>query len=274
MNGLIFNIQRYSLHDGGGIRTIVFLKGCPLHCPWCSNPESQSFKIEEGIIKDRCINCSKCSHDAEECPSDAITTFGRYMDVDEVIKEVEKDMVFYHTSEGGVTLSGGEVLSQPKFAIELLRKLKQLGINTAIETSGQGDTRLFMDMAKYVDLILFDFKIMNKAKAYNVLRADMSLIKKNLKALIENNNKVIARIPLIPEYNMDEANIDEIINCLLALGLKEVHVLPFHQYGSKKYEYINKEYNLRDIKPPTEEQVNNIKEKIELRGLKVNVGGL
>ena len=134
MKGLVFNIQRYSLHDGDGIRTIVFLKGCPMHCPWCCNPESQSFEIEKGKINNICIHCKTCSLDVSECPSGAIVKFGKYMSVEEVLTEVQKDMIFYNTSGGGVTLSGGEATAQPEFALGLLKELKKLGINTAMET--------------------------------------------------------------------------------------------------------------------------------------------
>ncbi|MDF2883141.1 MAG: glycyl-radical enzyme activator family protein [Clostridiaceae bacterium] len=275
MKGLIFNIQRYSIHDGSGIRTLVFFKGCPLHCPWCCNPESQSYDIEQVKIKERCINCKVCSHNPIDCPADAITEFGKYMTVQEIIKEAEKDMPFYQTSDGGVTLSGGEVLSQAPFAIELLKELKKLGINTAIETSGQGTKENLLEMTKYLDTILFDLKIMNNEKAFNVLGADMKVIIGNLMALVEmNNTLVIPRVPLIPTFNMDEENISAITGFVNELGLKEIHILPFHQYGSKKYEYVKKEYSLKELNPPTDQEVNRIKDYMEQQGLKVVVGGL
>lgn len=274
MKALIFNIQRYSIHDGGGIRTLVFFKGCPLHCPWCCNPESQNFDAEQVKIKERCIKCKICSHNSKDCPSDAITVFGKYMTVEDVVKEVEKDMIFYTTSAGGVTLSGGEVLSQAPFAIELLKELKKLGVNTSIETSGQGSLKNLLEMSKYLDFILFDLKIINKEKALKVLGADVNVIINNLRTLVKIGKNVIPRIPLIPMYNTDEENINAIVSLIKELGLKEVHLLPFHQYGSKKYDYINKEYSLKDLKPPTNEEVNKIKVYMELQGLKVTVGGL
>ena len=274
MKGLVFNIQRYSLHDGDGIRTIVFLKGCPLHCPWCCNPESQSFEIEKGKINNLCIHCKTCSLDVSECPSGAIVEFGKYMSVDEVLTEVQKDMIFYNTSGGGVTLSGGEASSQPRFALELLKELKKIGINTAMETCGQVATNNLLELSEYLDLILFDLKIMNKQRSKELLGADIDLIKANIKALVMNNKRVIPRIPLIPGYTMDDENIEEIINFAQQLGLKEIHILPFHQYGSKKYEYIGKEYQLKQIKPPLGQEVEGIKTKMESRGLKVVIGGL
>jgi pyruvate formate lyase activating enzyme len=274
MKGLIFNIQRYSLHDGTGIRTIVFLKGCPLYCPWCCNPESQSFDIEKAKIKNICINCSKCSHSVEECPSGAIVEFGKYMTMEEVVKEIEKDMVFYNTSGGGVTLSGGEASAQPVFALELLKSLRKLGVNTAMETCGQVAENKLLELSQYLDLILFDLKIMNKDKAKDLLNADIELIKGNLHALVKNNRNVIPRIPLIPGYTMDDENIKEIILFVKKLKLKEIHLLPFHQYGSMKYEYIGKEYKLKNIKPPSDDEVYDIKNKMQLEGLKVVIGGL
>lgn len=275
---IIFNIQRYSLHDGGGIRTVVFFKGCPLKCPWCSNPESQKFKLEIMRKPNLCIKCSsescaKCTMIPDKCPTGALDYIGKEYTVEEVVNEVKKDIVFYDTSEGGVTLSGGEVLAQPKFALELLKRLKEFSINTAIETSGQGDTEKLLELAKYLDLILFDLKIMDKEKAKDILGADINLIKNNMKELVKGKHQVIPRIPLIPGYTIDDGNISEIIDFVKELGLKEIHILPFHQYGSKKYEYLGKDYSLLDIKPPFEEEVNEIKIKMEQEGLRVFIGG-
>ncbi|QAA34396.1 [formate-C-acetyltransferase]-activating enzyme [Clostridium manihotivorum] len=276
---IIFNMQRYSLHDGGGIRTVVFFKGCPLKCPWCCNPESQSFDMDIMKKPNLCMKCNsdsfdKCNMKPEKCPTGALEYIGKEYTVEEVLKEVKKDIIFYDTSDGGVTLSGGEVLAQHEFALELLKGLKELSINTAIETSGFGNTKGLLELAEFLDLILFDLKIMDRDKAKKALGADTDLIKKNIKALVENNNnKVIPRIPLIPGYTMEEKNIAEIIAFVKELGLKEVHILPFHQYGSKKYEYLEKEYSLLEIKAPTGEEVEAIKQKMEQQGLTVFVGG-
>lgn len=273
MKGLIFNIQRYSLHDGGGIRTIVFFKGCPLRCPWCCNPESMSPKIQKVRIESKCIHCKHCSFDVDECPSGAINEFGKYMTVDEVIKEVMKDSIFYHTSKGGVTLSGGEVLSQAKFAKELLREFKNIGIHTAIETSGQGKTEALIGLANYLDLILFDLKIMDEYKAKQILRADIKLIKNNLRTLVKMGKKVIPRVPLIPGYTLTDKNIEQIIEFVKELNLGEIHILPFHHYGSNKYEYLNKEYKLENIPVPSDELIEKVKNRMEKEGLKVSIGG-
>lgn len=273
MKGLILNIQRYSLHDGGGIRTIVFFKGCPLRCPWCSNPESLSFDIQKVKINSKCIHCEHCCSNIYECPSGAITEFGKYMTVEEITYEVMKDRVFYYTSEGGVTLSGGEVLSQAAFAKELLKELKSLNVHTAIETSGHGKTETLIELANYLDLILFDLKIMDKNKSKKILGADIDLIKSNLKALIKMGKKVIPRVPLIPEYTLDDENIKEIIKLVKKFNLIEIHILPFHQYGSNKYEFLNKEYKLKKVSVPSDELVQKVKNMMEREGLIVVVGG-
>lgn len=275
MKALIFNIQRYCIHDGEGIRTVVFFKGCPLRCPWCSNPESQSFDVETVMIENKCIHCKAvCPMDPDECPSGAVEVFGKEYTVDEVMKEILKDSIFYNTSGGGVTLSGGEVLGQAPFATELLKKVKRLGIDTAIETSGMGATVLLKQMAEYLDTILFDLKIMDPEKAKSVLGADINLIKTNLETLVKMGKHVIPRIPLIPGYTMDDENIKRIVEFVKYLGLKEVHILPFHQYGSGKYEFLKREYVLKDVKQLREEDVEDIRRYIEDQGLKVVVGGL
>ena len=273
LKGLIFNIQRYSLHDGGGIRTIVFFKGCPLHCPWCSNPESQRSKIEIMKHESQCIHCKTCPLSAEECPSGALAQQGKWMTVDEVMKEVLKDEVFYNTSGGGVTLSGGEVLAQGEFAVELLKRLQELGIHTAIETTGMGRWEVLDKISDYTDLILFDQKIMDPDRSRKILGADMKLIQSNLERLIKKGCRVIPRIPLIPNFTMDDENINEISNFIKELDLREIHILPFHQFGSSKYESLGREYALKDLPVPTDQEVNEIKLKLERAGFQVLVGG-
>lgn len=274
MKACILNIQRYSLHDGNGIRTIVFFKGCPLKCPWCSNPESQSCKPQTVKMESKCMHCNHCSFDVDECPTGAITTFGKYMTVEEVVTEVQKDMIFYRTSSGGVTLSGGEVLSQSVFALELLKQLKSLGINTAIETSGQGNTQSLIELATYLDLILFDLKIMDEKESKLILDADINLIKNNIKTLIKMHKNVIPRVPLIPGYTTDDKNVKAIINFVKSLNLTHIHLLPFHQYGSNKYKLLNQDYKLIDIAVPSPENVEKIATEMRNNGLNVVIGGL
>lgn len=275
---IIFNIQRYSIHDGGGIRTLIFFKGCPLRCPWCSNPESQSFKPEIMRKESLCIKCSSsscftCTNTPEQCPTGAMEKVGKEMDIDEVLKEVKKDLVFYDSTRGGVTLSGGEPLSQGEFAIELLKKLKNLGIDTAIETTGFSRWEILDKMSNHLDRVLFDLKIMNKKKSTKIINADIDLIKDNFKRLVKKGVNIIPRIPLIPRYTMDDENIDAIINFVSGQDIKEVHILPYHQYGISKYKSLGKKYILENLTPPSSEEVEKIKKKMTNAGLYVVVGG-
>lgn len=275
---IIFNIQRYSIHDGGGIRTLIFFKGCPLRCPWCSNPESQSFKPEIIRKESLCIKCSSsscftCTNTPEQCPTGAIEKVGKEMDIDEVLKEVKKDLVFYDSTGGGVTLSGGEPLSQGEFAIELLKKIKNLGIDTAIETTGFSRWEILDKVSDHLDRVLFDLKIMDKKKSTKIINADIDLIKDNFKRLVKKGVNIIPRIPLIPRYTMDDENIDAIINFVSGQGIKEVHILPYHQYGISKYKSLGKKYILENLTPPSSEEVEEIKKKMANAGLYVVVGG-
>lgn len=275
---IVFNIQKYSIHDGGGIRTIIFFKGCPLRCPWCSNPESQSPEPEMMRKESLCINCSSdscftCRATAEDCPTGALETVGREMTVEELLREVKKDMVFYDSTGGGVTLSGGEPLSQGTFAVELLRRLQLLGIDTAIETTGFGNWETLDKMSDYLNRVLFDLKIMDRKKAKDILKADIDIIKNNFSNLVNKGVPVIPRIPLIPGFTTDEENIDTIIDFITSHKLKEVHILPFHQYGSSKYKALGRDYSLASLKPLTQEEIAAIQRRMEERGLTVIVGG-
>lgn len=275
---LVFNIQKYSLNDGSGIRTIVFLKGCPLQCPWCSNPESQNFKREILKREKFCINCnsqdiSNCNIDPDTCPTNAKSYIGKRMEIEEIVAEVKKDMVFYETTGGGVTISGGEPLSHNMFLVDLLKAIKKENIHTAIETSGFSSLETFDKASSYLDLILFDLKIMNKEKAKSILKIDMDVVTKNFINSVKKNKKVIPRVPLIPGFTMDEENINKIIDFVTANNLKEIHILPFHQYGSSKYKALGLEYKLKNLKPPTEKEIQNIKKHMEKHHLKVIIDG-
>jgi pyruvate formate lyase activating enzyme len=278
VKSLIMNIQRYSIHDGGGIRTLVFFKGCPLRCPWCANPESQSFNQELIRKSSLCIGCSsedcfKCTQEPRSCPTGALDIIGIEMTVEEAVLEVQKDLIFYDSTGGGVTLSGGEPLSHGDFALELLKKLKQFGIHTALETSGFGAWEVLDNLSDYLDLILFDLKIMDHKKSLEILEADNSVIKENFIRLIKKGAHVIPRIPLIPGYTMDDNNINAIIGFVLSQNLRSVHLLPFHQYGSGKYEGLAREYTLSHVLPPVQREIDAIKSIMEGHGLSVKIGG-
>lgn len=275
---LVFNIQRYSLHDGGGIRTIIFFKGCPLRCPWCSNPESQSFETEILRKPSLCIKCQSgscltCTESPEDCPTGALELIGKKMSIEEIVNEVKKDMIFYDSTDGGVTLSGGEPLAQGDFIVDLSKRLKELGINTAVETTGVGSWDLLDNVSNYMDLFLFDLKIMDNSKSIDVIKADINLVKTNFEKLIKKGANIIPRVPLIPGFTMDADNIKAISDFVLSQNLKEIHILPFHQFGSGKYTGLNREYSLKDLKPPLDEDVDKIKQYMEAKGLTVFVGG-
>ena len=276
--GYVFNIQKYCLHDGEGIRTVVFFKGFPLSCPWCSNPESQNFNREIIRKNSLCIKCSaedcyKCSENPESCPTGALEYVGKEYTVEELLEIIKEDMVFYDSTEGGVTLSGGEVLSQGEFACALLKRVKELGINTAIETSGFGNFETLKALAEYTDTVLFDLKIMDNDKSQKIIKANSEVIQNNLRGLVKLGHKVIPRIPLIPGYTMDEGNIKAIKEFVISIGIKEVHLLPFHQYGSSKYKGINKKYELKDIIPLKSEEIDEVRNIFESSGIKVVIGG-
>ncbi|WP_440897424.1 glycyl-radical enzyme activating protein [Amphibacillus sp. Q70] len=256
--GLVFNIQRYSVHDGGGIRTIIFLKGCPLRCPWCANPESR-----------KAVEPTTWNKNGQE------ETIGEWRSVDELVDQVMKDEIFYRTSGGGVTLSGGEVLMQSDFAAHLLEEFYNLGIHTAIETTGCFPVKKIKTLVPYLNQVLFDLKIMDEHNARQVIGTNVSIVKENFEYLLnETDVDLVPRIPLIPGFTDSSENIKAIIDYLLALGIYDVHILPFHQYGSSKYEYLGWEYTMKDVDTLTKAEVNTIKNMFEDQGIQANIDGL
>lgn len=224
MKARIFNIQKYSIHDGPGIRTVVFFKGCPLRCLWCSNPESQSSEIQ--------IPWDKSQGDAN-----LIREQGRFLTISEIMKEILKDEVFYEESNGGVTLSGGEVLLQHKFATELLKLLKKQNIHTAIETTGFISSEIFEKFIDNVDLLLFDIKHYDRQKHFEATNVYNDLIIENLKIAISKGKRVIVRIPVIPTINSGLDDARGFCELLKTVGATEINLLPFHQFGQKSIYY-------------------------------------
>lgn len=256
--GLVFNIQRYSIHDGGGIRTIIFLKGCPLACPWCANPESRGPVEPVKWVK----------NGKEE-------TVGEWKTVDEVMEEIMKDEIFFRSSKGGVTLSGGEVLMQYEFAGEILDELKNFGIHTAIETTGCFKRERLESLLPNVDQVLFDLKIMDPKLLRGVIGSNIDIVKDNFEMALQYEGvEVIPRIPLIPGFTAKTENLLAIIEYLNSLGVSEVHLLPFHQYGSSKYEYLGLPYEFKDVQVFTKVEVAAMKELFEAHGIHGNVDGL
>ncbi|SFR17929.1 pyruvate formate lyase activating enzyme [Enterobacter sp. kpr-6] len=269
----IFNIQRYSLNDGQGIRTVVFFKGCPHTCPWCANPESISVKIETMRRESKCLHCQPCLRDVQECPSGAFEQIGRDITLDELMCEVMKDDVFFRASGGGVTLSGGEVLMQAEFATRFLARLRQLGVHTAIETAGDAPAQRLLRLAQQCDEVLFDLKIMDAERARQVLNINLPRVLANLNMLVAEGITVVPRLPLIPGFTLNEDNIQRILALLHSLGLRVLHLLPFHQYGEPKYRLLEREWTMAGVAPPAMAEVADVQRVAEQAGFQVTVGG-
>lgn len=274
----IFNIQRYSLHDGGGIRTLVFFKGCPFTCPWCANPEGLSSKPEVIYHDSLCIDCvpkvdGVCVMDPKDCPTNALEVVGQSMTIPEIMSEVLKDRVFYETSQGGVTLSGGEFLVWQDFAMDLLAELKKENIHTAIETTMAMDLRDVDRMVEVVDTFLVDLKILDKTLSSLLLNIDIDKVKDNIKLLQSKGSEVIIRTPLIPNYTTQKSNLDEIIDFMKTNQLETIHLLPFHKLGESKYEGLNKTYDLHELETLEDDIIEAINHSFIESGLNTVVKG-
>lgn len=256
IKGRIFDIQKFSVHDGPGIRTIVFLKGCALRCKWCCNPESQEYDIQ--IMK----------------TSDGEKTIGRDVTVGEVIEEVLKDRPYFRRSGGGLTLSGGECLLQSDFSAALLEAAKENGINTAIESTGFSKFENIEKLLPHLDLYLMDIKHINSQKHESFTGKPNGLILENAKKIAEKANKLIIRVPVIPTFNDTEEEIAEIARFASSLENADgLHLLPYHRLGEDKYKGLGREYALKDITPPTDEKMESLKKVAEKFGLKCQIGG-
>ena len=275
----LFNFHRFSFYVGAGIRTLVLFKGCPLHCPWCSNPESRSRDAVFVRREARCIHCANCAQDVDECPSGAYQRMGDDYTQETLLAEVMKDEVFFRVSGGGVTLSGGEVLLQAAFATRFLRTLKSLGVATAIETSGHGQQDALLEMARHCDEVLYDFKIMDAARAHAVTGIKLARVLDNFAALAQAvamthpTTRLIPRFPLIPGYTLDMENFGQALEFLAPYGSSELHLLPFHQYGAGKYGLVGIDYELGDLEPPDEQAIAPFVERAQAAGYRVTVGG-
>ena len=269
----IFNIQRYSLNDEAGIRTVVFFKGCPHRCPWCANPESISPKIETVRRESKCLHCAPCLRDADECPSGAFERIGRDVTLDELEREVMKDDVFFRSSGGGVTLSGGEVLMQAPFATQLLKRLRRYGIHTAIETAGDAPLSRLLPLARQCDEVLFDLKIMDPEQARSVTAVNLPRVLENLTQLVAEGINVIPRVPLIPGYTLTDANMASVLAFLLPSGVRQLHLLPFHSYGEPKYRLLGQQWSMREVSSPTADEVAAMRRMAEDKGFHVTIGG-
>lgn len=269
----IFNIQRYSLNDGQGIRTVVFFKGRPHRCPWCANPESLSPRIETVRRESKCLRCVRCRQDADECPSGAWEHIGRDVTLEQLERDVLKDEIFFRASGGGVTLSGGEVLMQAEFATRFLQRLRQLGIRTAIETAGDTAFSRLLPLAQACDEVLFDLKIMDAERAREVLNINQPRVLDNFQRLLKEGIRVTPRLPLIPGFTLTDENVAQILAFLAPLPIAEVHLLPFHQYGEPKYHQLDKVWQMAGIPAPAEQDIAPLRDKVERAGYRVVMGG-
>ncbi len=274
--GVVFDIQRYSLHDGPGLRTLVFLKGCPLRCLWCSNPESQRKEPDMLWDSGRCSSClscvracptgalkrcgdrfefdsslcTACGGCASACPSSARRISGSEMSLDDVMKVVVRDMPFYRRSGGGVTLGGGEPLAQPTFATRILTRAHDTGIDTTVETSGYGETRTLVAMLEHADHVLFDVKHADSRRHLELTGVSNELVLDNLRALLPVHPDVTVRYPLIPDCNASYDDLAALGTRLAQMpGPPRIEIVPYHRFGEHKYRLLGRAYALDEVSP-------------------------
>lgn len=300
IRGLVFDIKKYAIHDGPGIRTTVFFKGCPLQCQWCHNPESWRDYAEHGLRKGRCIGCGQC---AESCPGQAISLvenrpvtdtdkcnlcgrcvdactagareiIGQEMTVSGVMAEVEQDIIFYDQSGGGVTLSGGEPLMQPEFLLALLNQCQTQQIHTAVDTSCYAEPEIVEMVSKRTDLFLCDLKHMDNEIHERFTGVGNNLILDNIRRLSEAGKEIVIRIPVIPGFNDDQANIEATGKFTASLqSVSRIDILPFNLGGNEKSARLTAQSKLMQIETPGEEKMNSIAKNLSKYGVEVKIGG-
>lgn len=302
--GRILRIERLSSFDGDGLRTVVFLKGCPLSCRWCSTPESQRPGTDFGVAKSKCTGCFTCVAACPEnaltwdikaarfitdtarctdcrlcidaCPTRARQAWGYTAETEEIFKEVEKDSLFYFHSGGGVTLSGGEPLAQPEFAAQLLKKCLDHGINTAIETSGQVPWENMEQVLPFIDTLFFDLKHLDNSRHRKITGSGNQRILNNLKKLDPSDHEfsLIIRMPVIPGLNDDTDNIRALGKTCKGLAkLSQVQLLPYHRLGIETYDRMSLAYGLQKTEPPHEDTMKEYIKILTGMGLNARIGG-
>lgn len=291
--GLIFNIQKFSIHDGPGIRTTIFLKGCPLRCKWCANPESQSAHVQILWDQKKCVHClqcvKSCMHQAiscregeihidEElcqgclncvstCLQSALSNEGETKEIEEIVRIALQDKDFYEESGGGITISGGEGMSQPDFLKELVKELKKHNLHLAIETTGYIPKETFHELAPLFDLLLFDVKHYDTNRHFEGTGVHNEQIINNLKWAFHQGLEILPRIPVIPSFNNSIQDAAGLASLLTEIGLKKVQLLPFHQFGERKYEMMHKEYAYKNVKALQKEDLTEYQNEFIKKGL-------
>ena len=299
IKGIISEIERYAVKDGPGIRTVVFFKGCPLKCIWCANPETQKNTHQLMYWPTRCIGCKKCIQICPQkalswnttgiminrsnciscnvctntCNSQALTMSGELKNVEEVLDTIKKDNSFYQVSGGGVTFSGGEATYQKDFLIQLAQRCKDEGISTCIETCGYASQEVYQDLLPYIDYFFFDLKLINEKAHKKYTGVSNKLILSNFCYLQDAGADVTVRIPIIPGINNTESNINDSILFLLehAPGC-HVSLLPYHRLGASKYSKLDMHYSLEELAPPSDEEMQSLKDLFVKHGFYVTIG--
>ena len=313
LTGKIFDIQGFSVHDGPGIRITLFLKGCPLRCPWCHSPESLEFKTQLNWMEIKCVGIGKCGRCLNVCPHDAITPgiskakldgsgelqlinvdrskcddcgacakactakalymCGTDYTVDEIMERVRRDVPFFNRSGGGVTISGGECLSQPEFTLEVLKRCKEEGIHTAVDTTGFVRWEVIESVLPYTDVFLYDLKGIDSVMHKQVIGVPNELILENARKIAAAGGKFQIRIPVLPMYSDSPEVFDEIGKFVQGLGdaVEVVQILPYHNLGTVKWERLHSIKTIFEAKPPSDELIQSRKKQLEDMGLNVIV---
>ena len=296
--GFVFEIKRYAVDDGPGIRSTIFLKGCPLRCSWCHNPEGQILKPELMYRKKKCVGCQECSKACPKkalalsrkhvsidrrlcnlcgkchgkCPTGAIEVVGKKLGAEAVLQEIIKDKIFFEESNGGVTFSGGEPLMQTDFLKELLNGCEKEGVNTALETCGYASREDFDVVMEKIDLFLYDLKVMNDQVHKRFTGVSNRLILENFARLADSGCSIMVRFPVISGVNDDDENVAEMGDFLRRNGVSDIQVLPYHRAGIEKYRSLGRRYRLNSVESPSEERLKNIMLSLQGFGLNVKIG--